>query len=339
MKQKLTFWIYPFAFIAIIGFAISSCKKKDIVPVAQWATLTTSAVTNADTTTALGGGKIFDKGYTTLNAVGLVWDTAHNATLTTNMGKSTASGVPDSTFTVNLTGLKPGTVYYARAYATNKVGTNYGNEVSFKTKDNNPTSGTLTDIDGNVYHWITIGTQKWMVENLQTSHYNDGTPIPNIIDETAWAALTTGATCWYNNDSTTYHTYGKIYNWYALNTNKLAPTGWHVPTTAEWTTLVTFLGGTATAGGPAKEAGTTHWQAPNTGATNSSGFTGLPAGYRYPGSGFSSIGALTIFQSVSENAANPGATNDYFMLQSGNAAFQNPYWIKQAGASVRCVHN
>ena len=108
----------------------------------------------------------------------------------------------------------------------------------------------VVDIDGNVYHTVTIGTQVWMVENLKTTKYNDGTAIPLVTDNTAWGALTTPGYCWYNNDSATYkNTYGALYNWYAVNTGKLAPTGWHVPTDSEWTVLTTYLGGQSVAGG------------------------------------------------------------------------------------------
>ena len=140
---------------------------------------------------------------------------------------------------------------------------------------------TVSDIDGNVYHTVTIGTQVWMVENLKTSKYNDGTAIPLVTANSAWSALTTPGYCWYNNDSTANrNTYGALYNWYAVNTRKLAPTGWHVPTDSEWTILTTSLGDTGIAGGKLKEAGTTHWDSPNTGATNTSGFSALPGGWR-----------------------------------------------------------
>ena len=135
---------------------------------------------------------------------------------------------------------------------------------------------------------VTIGTQVWATVNLDVTTYSDGTAIPQVTDPTTWAALTTGAWCYYNNVSANGTTYGKLYNWYAVagihdadpNTpNKvLAPTGWHVPTDLEWTTLTNFLGGTSVAGGKMKA--TTLWTTPNTGATNESGFTGLPGGCR-----------------------------------------------------------
>ena len=153
-------------------------------------------------------------------------------------------------------------------------------------------TNTVKDIDGNEYHTVTIGTQTWMVENLKTIHYNDGTRIPNVTDNVAWVVLSTPAYCWYNNDATTYkNTYGAMYNWYAVNTGKLAPVGWHVATDAEWTTLTTFLGGESVAGGDLKETGTGNWSIPNIGATNSSGFTALPGGDRYDNGGaFDDIG-------------------------------------------------
>jgi len=154
------------------------------------------------------------------------------------------------------------------------------NPTSSKNNSNNNYTA-LTDADGNVYHIVTIGTQTWTVENLKTTHYNDGTAIPLVTDNTAWVNLTTPGYCWYNNGAATNKaTYGALYNWYAVHTGKLAPAGWHVPTTAEWDTLATHLGGAAIAGGKLKETDTIHWYPPNTGATNESGFFALPGGSR-----------------------------------------------------------
>lgn len=139
----------------------------------------------------------------------------------------------------------------------------------------------ITDIDGNSYKTVKIGTQVWMAENLKTTKYSDGAAITNITDGAAWVALTTPAYCWYNNDASAYKdAYGGLYNLYAVMTGKLCPTGWHVPTNDDWNTLGTYLGGTAVAGGKMKETGTTHWLSPNVGATNESGFNGLATGYR-----------------------------------------------------------
>ncbi|SEW28418.1 major paralogous domain-containing protein [Chitinophaga sp. YR573] len=136
---------------------------------------------------------------------------------------------------------------------------------------------TIKDIDGNVYRTVTIGTQVWMAENLKTTRYNDGTEIPLVTEQSAWYNLNAPGYCWYNNDR---NIYGALYNWYALNTGKLCPPGWHIPSDDEWAILIAYLGGDAIAGGKMKDAGTMHWLSPNTGATNSSGFTALPAGFR-----------------------------------------------------------
>jgi uncharacterized protein (TIGR02145 family) len=128
---------------------------------------------------------------------------------------------------------------------------------SCKKDSKNDTPSIVTDKDGNVYHTITIGTQVWMVENLKTTKYNDGTDIPLVKDSATWANLTTPGYCWLYNDQTTYiNTTGALYNWYAVNTGKLAPIGWHVPSDSDFIALTKYLGGENTAGGKLKEAGT-----------------------------------------------------------------------------------
>ena len=160
-----------------------------------------------------------------------------------------------------------------------------------------PTSGygsNITDSENNTYKTVYIGTQQWMAENLKVSKYSDGTTIPNITDNTQWQNNTTGAWAYYNNDVANNAKYGKLYNWYATspttNGNKnVCPTGWHVPTDAEWTVLTNYLGGETVAGGKMKEVGTASWNTPNTGSTNTSLFTGLPGGYRDDAGNYSSI--------------------------------------------------
>ena len=140
----------------------------------------------------------------------------------------------------------------------------------------------MTDIDGNTYQTVKIGNQWWIAENLNVTHYQNGDAIPNVTDSAAWWGLTSGAYCNYNNDAANVAVYGRLYNWYAVHDSRnIAPAGWHVPSDAEWQTLVDYLGGDPVAGGKMKEAGTTHWISPNTGATNESGFSGLPGGYRH----------------------------------------------------------
>jgi uncharacterized protein (TIGR02145 family) len=140
--------------------------------------------------------------------------------------------------------------------------------------------GILKDNEGNLYTTIRIGDQVWMGENLKATRYRNGDPIPIVSDPTAWGNSTTPAYCWYNNDAANKNIYGALYNWQAVHTALLCPAGWHVPTDADWITLTTFLDGEGVAGGKLKETGTVHWINPNSNATNESGFTALPGGYR-----------------------------------------------------------
>ena len=155
----------------------------------------------------------------------------------------------------------------------------------------------VTDINGNTYRTVKIGTQCWLRENLNVLNYNDGVAIPHVSGNSAWANQNSGARCWYGNDSATYATvYGGMYNWHAVNSGKLCPTGWHVPTNSEWTTLTDFVGGTSTAGNTLKSTLTEpsphpRWNSPNSGATNATGFSALPGGYRnYSDGMFDNIG-------------------------------------------------
>lgn len=150
---------------------------------------------------------------------------------------------------------------------------------------------SVKDIEGNTYKTIKIGTQVWMSENLRSTKFNDGTPIPPETDNDKWAKLSSPAYSWYFNDENQYKKmYGALYNFQAVNTGKLCPAGWHVPTESEWNTLVMYQDGFAKAGGVLKEAGTEHWKIPNTDATNETGFTALPGGYRSFEGAFNYVG-------------------------------------------------
>jgi uncharacterized protein (TIGR02145 family) len=202
------------------------------------------------------------------------------------------------------------------------------------------TYGTMTDQDGNVYKTVTIGTQTWMAENLRTTKYNDGTNIPNVIDDNKWGALKTGAYCNYNNTTSTntIATYGRLYNWYAVNTGKLAPDGWHVPTDADWKELTDYLGGENVAGGKLKETGTTHWNSPNTGATNETGFTALPGGYRsaYLGGTFNYVSDDGYWWSTAHYSASfAGARRINFSVSN----FSRDKYFKFMGYTVRCIRD
>ncbi len=184
---------------------------------------------------------------------------------------------------------------------------------------------------------IVIGTQHWMSKNLELAFYKNGDPVPQVSDPTAWAALTTGAWCYYNNDSSKGSTYGKLYNWFAVNDPRgLAPIGWHIPSHAEWTILSTKLGVVGVAGGKMKEAGTINWTSPNTGADNTSGFTSLPSGFRNGSGSFGGIGNFVYWWSASEFNAALAWTRYLYYSNSGISSGNND---KLAGFSVRCIRD
>jgi uncharacterized protein (TIGR02145 family) len=188
-----------------------------------------------------------------------------------------------------------------------------------------PPGSTVTDIDGNVYHTITIGTQVWMLENFKATKYNDGTDIPAVVADTA------PGYCWYNNNAATYKTpYGALYNWVSVHSGKLAPAGWHVPTDADWNVIQAYLGGSSVAGGAMKETGTTHWNG-STGATNSSGFTALPGGIRDEYGHFSSLGDNGGYWSAD------GTQHVYVYYGTAELGHTGDSW--GCGFSVRCVRN
>jgi uncharacterized protein (TIGR02145 family) len=184
---------------------------------------------------------------------------------------------------------------------------------------------------------IIIGDQTWTGCNLDVTNYQNGDPIPQVQDPTEWAALTTGAWCYYENDPLNGCTYGKLYNWYAVNDPRgLAPAGYHVPTDTDFTTLYTYLGGEAAAGGALKEAGLAHWIAPNTGATNTSGFTALPGGVRnIPSGTFNLIGAYGLWWSATDNGV--GAYSLQLLYNDGGVVGWGTPYFKTDGHSVRLI--
>ena len=206
--------------------------------------------------------------------------------------------------------------------------------------DTTPT-GTVTDIDGNVYKTVKIGAQWWMAENLKVTHYQNGDSIPNVTDNTQWTNLTTGAYCNFDNDTTNVSIYGRLYNWYAVaDSRNIAPEGWHVPSEAEWHILVDYLGGDAVAGGKLKATGTIEggdglWHEPNVGATNESGFTGLPGGYREPSGTFYAIGYGAYFWSSTVSDSDRAWSR--FLRYNGSDAYR--FDDKYYGYSVRLVRD
>lgn len=203
----------------------------------------------------------------------------------------------------------------------------------------------VTDKDGKSYNSIVIQwkddnlqlkSQTWMSQNLSTTTYNDGTPIALITDDDAWIGLTSPAYCYMGNDASKKYLYGALYNWYVVNTGKLCPVGWHVPSDDEFTKLTNFVGGPGVAGGKLKERDTIHWMANNPGATNSIGFTALPAGYRsnFFKQTFNGFRGNAYFWSTTEANENQSIAFGMWYSDSGT---DHIGWPKQFGFSVRCL--
>jgi uncharacterized protein (TIGR02145 family) len=343
---------------------IGSCAGSTItLSVSTSVRITTTAVTEITSNAATTGGNITNDGGNLVTQRGVCWSTSPNPTTIDNI---TNNGNGLGSFTSNLSGLLSSTTYYLRAYAINSVGIFYGNEVVVTTPNigspsphscgaenvHNPNLnyGTMTDQDGNVYKTIVIGDQEWMAENLKVSHYRNGDLIPNISDNEEWASgitsgFTTGASCWYNNDSASYDCpYGKLYNYFAVaDSRNLCPSGWHVPTDAEWNELLIYLDSTygpietsgfqaGIGGGVMQSIGTYYWQYPNQLSTNSSGFSGLPSGVRI-GDFYGGLGTNGHWWSSTlidvENAW-------YTYLTNYNSVGSGPYRYR-SGYSVRCL--
>jgi uncharacterized protein (TIGR02145 family) len=283
------------------------------------ATLNASGVT---TSSASCGGEVTSEGNVAVTARGICWSTSANPT-TANQNIPIGSGA--GIFTSSITGLLASTTYHVRAYAINSVGTAYGNDIFFTTYSNVPPPAAS----------VTICSQVWMVRNLDIIAYRNGDPIPEVTDPVQWKNLTTGAWTYVNGDPSTNATYGKLYNWYAVNDPRgFAPAGWHIPSKTEFTTLNNCLGGDYVAGGKLKTSGTNDWMAPNTGATNSSGFTALPGGKRSNQglySGFGTSGSLWTF--TQQSGTNAWAFS--LLHTTAGSSFISPEKVE--GLAVRCV--
>lgn len=286
------------------------------------AVLTTLNAVGITSSSASCGGDITSEGNVPVTARGICWGNSPNPTMADH---NILLGSGPGTFTTSITGLTASTTYHVRAYATNSVGTAWGNDIGFTTYNNVPPPPST----------VTICSQVWMTKNLDVTTYLNGDPIPEVTDPVQWKNLTTGAWTYVNGDPATNATYGKIYNWYAVTDPRgLSPTGFHIPTKAEYTDLANCLGGEYIAGGPLKTVGTTDWMAPNTGATNSSGFSALPGGSRSNQGmygGFGTTGAL--WTSTQQSAGNAWAFSLSYSAYS--SSFTIPEKIE--GLPVRCV--
>ena len=299
--------------------------------------ISTRATTGISSNGAFSGGNITSSGGANVTARGVCWSTSVNPTIA--LATKTNDGTGIGLYASTITGLMVNTTYHVRAFATNSVGTSYGRDSSFITTIQ-PYSYTMgpnvTDVNGNVYSSIVTSCgQTWTNKNLNVSRYRNGDTIPKVTDATTWHSLPYGAYCYFNNDSATYAAvYGKLYNWYAVNDPRgLAPAGWHVPSDAEWTTLENCLGGPAIAGGAMKETGTAHWESPNAGATNNSGFAGLPGGGRSGNGTINDVGFNGDWWSSDNQGTMASGRNLYYNYSDVYTSTDR----LTDGFSVRCV--
>jgi uncharacterized protein (TIGR02145 family) len=275
----------------------------------------------------------------TVNANSLLSDVTFEYGLTDSYGETVnAIQNPIGGFKFNIvgadiSGLAPGTLYHFRINISNSLGTMNGKDLTVKT---NALTEPVGDIDGNTYQTVTIGKQVWMAENLKVTKFNDGSSIPLVVDNDLWGKTKIPRYCFYNNDTAYKNVYGSLYNWYAVKTNKLCPTGWHVPTLQEWTTLEDYSP-SGNIGGILKEAGTTHWLSPNTGATNSSGFRALPSGNRDIDGPFYNIGSIGYWWSSTEDEMGGYAWTHYMFYN--NDDYMKLHLNNTFGFSVRCIRD
>ncbi|HQK70472.1 MAG TPA: FISUMP domain-containing protein [Bacteroidales bacterium] len=281
--------------------------------------------------TALTGGKIIDDGDAVIIQKGVCWSTSPNPDL--EHDTFTEDGTGTEEFTSTITGLTPGTQYFVRAYSINSAGISYGSELSFNTK--------ISDIQNNLYSTVTIGSQVWMAENLRTTRYNDNSLIPNVKESSNWINLSTPAYCWFGNDANKAD-WGALYNWFTVQTGRLCPTGWHVPTDDDFKTLELYLNLSP------EQVGSWYWRGTDQGSrlkstsgwdegengTNSSGFSALPYGYRFAGNGdFNGLGILTYWWS-----------SDYYdeyaiyrRIDGNESGIYRYATSKKGGKYVRCI--
>jgi uncharacterized protein (TIGR02145 family) len=324
--------INKLACFMLVLFFVFNCSDDDnpTSPTPSVPLLTTDSVRTVTSLSAQCCGTITSDGGSPIVACGVCWCKTQLPTVgddTTNLGAHAGC------FSCEIFGLIPNTTYYVKAYATNSVGTGYGEVLSFTTKAME--TSTVSDIDGNTYVTVKIGNQWWMVENLRATHYRNGDLIPILSTDTEWQNTTAGACCNYDNTMMHVDIYGKLYNWYAVNDDRnIAPEDWHVASDIEWQTLVDFLGGSAIAGGIMKESGTAHWESPNSGATNASGFSALPGGLRYSYGKYFNLGTSGSWWSTTE--FNVTYAWRWGLVNNSTEVLHSNY-DKRDGYSIRCV--
>jgi uncharacterized protein (TIGR02145 family) len=298
----------------------------------QKPTVETLPATNPSLTSVVLNGKVDANGFETTVSFEYGETTGYGSSLTIDKVYSFNHDI-----NIILSGLTKSTTYHFRIMAVSVIGTSYGSDASFTTLDSaappinfnqNLTYGSVADIEGNIYKTIKIGTQTWMAENLKATRYNDSTLLTN----------TYPVCVWYNDDSAAFKAvYGGLYTWPYIDRSSngdknVCPTGWHIPSDEDWTTLTDYLGGENVAAGKLKEAGSSHWAVPNGGATNESGFTALPGGFF---GGDASLGNIGFWWSSSLNTEiHP--SNVWIRIMYYQSGFMTRTYTK-GGFSIRCI--
>jgi uncharacterized protein (TIGR02145 family) len=316
-----------------------SCKKEknNVIKLAPLSTLSVNSIQSSNAS-ALSGGEITSDGGSNITSRGVVWSNAHNPTLANNVG-STYDGTGIGSFSSTMTKLKGSTTYYVRAWATNGAGTSYGNEVSFTTPsgfgiwfNQNITYGSVADQEGNTYATVVIGQQEWMAENLRSTKYANGDPIPNVTNN-----LTSGSGGWSNYNNIPYgpnaiDPIGKLYNWYTVNDSRnVCPSGWHVPSDAEWTVLINA--GNSAINIKSSGAEFLYWPSNNI-TENQTGFSALPGGFRQGTGAFYGMGSSSFWWSSTQVTLND-AWGIYINDFSNDIQLYDEQ--KDYGYSVRCI--
>lgn len=326
----------PIVTALVLVSSVGGCSEDDgKVPV-----VITAEVTDIAVTTAISGGTVSDDGGSLINARGVCWSTSPNPTI---KDSKTNDGTGAGSFTSAITGLVPDTDYFVRAYASNKKGTAYGSIMTFRTAEG------VADSDGNYYPMIRIGNYEWMAENLKTTKFNDGSNIENLgMSLAAWNSNTSGAYCWVNNNEGNKDTHGALYNWFAVNTGKLCPQGWRVPSDDEWKYLEGMVDTQVPVGSPvwdglyfrgqdagkilkAKEG----WPVGGNG-TDDYDFTAIPAGIRTYDADYIFVGNRGYFWTSDSHSAENAFNRTLY-------PDQNTVWRyfsnKRDGLSVRCIRD
>jgi uncharacterized protein (TIGR02145 family) len=331
--------IFRISGVLLTIIIFQSCKKDE--PIGKVSSCLTQEATNVSESGATLNGTVNANDLSTIVTFEYGTTTSYYFNFPAN--PYTVTGDSLTHVSADIWRLLPGTIYHFRLKAVNSLDTIYSKDATFTTLEIKPvnfnpdlTYGSVSDIDGNTYKTIQIGTQTWMAENLKTTTYNDGTAIPNIKGTDAWGTVSTGAYCDYYNFPAYSAIYGRLYNWYlaaSTNPQNVCPTGWHVASDTEWTVLIDYLGGESVAGDKLKEAGSAHWPDPNAGATNESGFTALPGCGRYQPNSFSNVGAHGDWWSSTEYDSYGG---EHHLSFFGSYVDSDPFY-KDAGLSVRCI--